>query len=70
MPGEIVNLRQARKRNKRAEKERLADENRVKYGQSKAERMKKEADAERTTRVLDGHLRDKAGTHRGEDGDQ
>jgi hypothetical protein len=55
--GEVVNLRLARKRKERAEKERLAGENRRKHGRSRAER-----EAERLARNLEdarleGHKR-------------
>lgn len=45
MTAEIVNLRAARKVRARAEKERVAEENRRRFGASKAERLA--ADAER-----------------------
>lgn len=38
MTAEIINLRKFRKARERAEKERLAAENRVRHGRSKAER--------------------------------
>jgi hypothetical protein len=54
---EIVNLRTARKRRDRAEKERRADENRILHGRTRAERdaLAIERDRERT--ALDGHRR-------------
>lgn len=54
---EIVNLRQARKRQARAVAEREAAANRATFGRSKAE---KEAQADallRHARLLDGHKR-------------
>ncbi|MBD8890543.1 DUF4169 family protein [Roseibium litorale] len=39
MTAEIVNLRQARKRKARSEREKTADANRVAFGRSKAERQ-------------------------------
>lgn len=56
---EIVNLRQAKKRRARAEKEAKAAANRVEFGRSKAERKQTEAqrrlDAERLeAKKLDG----------------
>ena len=50
---QIVNLRQARKRKLRAEKERQAAENRVKFGRTKAEKMRMVAETERERRLLD-----------------
>ncbi|NSZ17204.1 DUF4169 family protein [Agrobacterium vitis] len=38
MSGEIVNLRQVRKAKARTEKEKIADQNRVSFGRSKAEK--------------------------------
>ncbi len=38
MSAEIINLRQVRKRKSRAEKEKTAGDNRLKYGRSKSER--------------------------------
>lgn len=38
MPGDIVNLNKARKGKARAEKEKQAAENRVRFGRTKAER--------------------------------
>jgi hypothetical protein len=37
---EIVNLRQARKRKRRAENERTAEANRVQHGRTKGEKLK------------------------------
>lgn len=58
---EIVNLRTARKRKERGERERLAAENRVRHGMSKAERLAAKKQAQHTTAVLDGHFRDRPG---------
>lgn len=54
MTAEIVNLRQARKSRARAVKQAQAEENRAKYGTSKAERQRRSAEAERAARQLDG----------------
>jgi hypothetical protein len=54
---EIVNLRTARKRKVRAEKDEVAAANRAKFGQTKAERGKREAEEKLAARRLDGHLR-------------
>ena len=50
---QVVNLRQARKRKLRAEKDRQAAENRAKFGRTKAEKMRVAAEAERERRLLD-----------------
>lgn len=55
---EIINLRMARKARNRTQAEKQAAENRAKYGQPKAERMKQRADAERRARALDGARRE------------
>jgi len=57
MPGDVVNLRQARKAKARAEKEKQAAENRARFGQPKRERDAREAAADLDTRRLDGHRR-------------
>lgn len=59
--GEVVNLRLARKRKVRAEKEQVAERNRAVYGRTKAERERDEAEAGRAVRFLDGHRRDGGG---------
>lgn len=55
---EIVNLRQARKRKVRAEKEAAAAANRAKFGRTKSERKQTEAERARAARDLDGKKRD------------
>ncbi len=55
---EIVNLRMARKRKARDEREREADRNRLLHGRSIAERSKTSAEQERTERFVDGHRRE------------
>lgn len=52
MTADIVNLNKFRKAKQRAEKDRKAEENRIRHGRSSAER-----EAEKTQRVLDNaHL--------------
>lgn len=51
---EVISLRMARKAKARVEQARKADANRVKFGQSKAERKARTAEAERAGRELDG----------------
>jgi hypothetical protein len=55
---EIVNLRQARKRKARADKEARATENRVAFGRTKEERTLSEARKDLETRRLEAHKRD------------
>jgi hypothetical protein len=50
---EIVNLRQARKRRRRADQEQQAAENRAKFGRTKGETQRATAEAERSRRALD-----------------
>ncbi len=51
---EIVNLRQAKKRRVRAEKEAQAAANCTRFGRTKAERKKATAEEARARRELDG----------------
>ena len=51
---EVINLRLARKARDRTEKARQADANRAKFGQAKAQRKARTAEAERALRELDG----------------
>jgi hypothetical protein len=51
---EIVNLRQAKKRRARAEKDAKAAANRVAFGRTKAERRKTSAERAKDKRDLDG----------------
>ena len=55
---EIINLRRARKRKERAEKEGQAADNRLAFGRSKAERTLTNARKNLTERRLDAHKRD------------
>ena len=51
---EIINLRQAKKRRARADKEARAAANRTKVGRTKGERKKAEAEQAQARRELDG----------------
>lgn len=55
---EIVNLKRHRKRVAREQQERSAEENRRRFGRSKAEREREEAEEARAERHIDGHKRD------------
>lgn len=52
---DIVNLRMARKHKARADKERVAEQNRALYGRSKIDRERDCQEAERTGKFIDGH---------------
>lgn len=54
---DIVNLRQARKQKARAEKERLAEQNRALHGRSKAERERDRLIAGKSEKFVAGHRR-------------
>ncbi|MDQ2634589.1 MAG: DUF4169 family protein [Pseudomonadota bacterium] len=52
----LVNLRMARKRKARDEKEQAASENRALHGRSKAEKLRDRIQAEKAAAFVDGHL--------------
>lgn len=52
---EIVNLRQARKQRARAEKDKAAEQNRLSFGRTKAEKALTQAERDKATRTLDAH---------------
>lgn len=56
---DIINLRLARKRKARADKERQAEENRIRFGRSKLEKLEAQSAAEHESRLLDGHKRER-----------
>jgi hypothetical protein len=56
--GEIVNLNRYRKAQARTERERQAEENRVRFGRPKAETQARRQEEERNRRDLDGKKRD------------
>lgn len=57
---EIVNLRIARKRRDRAEKEREAARNRALHGRTRAQKTAEAAERARSLALLDGHRLDGA----------
>jgi hypothetical protein len=59
---EIINLRQARKQKARTDKEARADQNRVTFGRTKAEKTLTKAEQEMDQRRLDAHKRDDSET--------
>lgn len=56
--GEVIGLGKFRKARDRAEDKRRAEENRIRFGRSRAERETVEKEADRADRLLDGHRRD------------
>jgi len=58
MTAEIVNLRKARKARDRVAKETQAEENRIKFGRTKAERERHEANMDIAVRRLESHKRE------------
>ena len=56
--GEVIGLGKARKARDRAEDKRRAEENRVRFGRTRAEREATDKEEARATRLLDGHRRD------------
>lgn len=58
MTAEIINLNKVRKARERADREREAHENRLKYGQSKSERSLADAQQRKAQTELDGAQRD------------
>lgn len=56
--GDVVNLRLARKRAKRDEDARLAQENRLRHGQSLSQRRLRDADLGEQVTHLDNHRLD------------
>jgi hypothetical protein len=52
---EIVNLRRARKQRARQEAEQQAQQNRIAFGRTKAERSLTQAERDKAGRTLDGH---------------
>ncbi|UES50063.1 DUF4169 family protein [Roseibium aggregatum] len=59
MSAEIINLRMVRKQKNRQDKEKTAEDNRRKYGRSKAEREAARQRRETLETHVDGHLLEK-----------
>lgn len=58
---EIINLRMARKAKVRAEAEKQAERNRAKFGQAKADRKARKAEADRAGKAHDAGKLEKPG---------
>jgi Domain of unknown function (DUF4169) len=54
---EIINLRNARKQKARADKEVLAEQNRILFGRTKAEKLKQSADKALAEKHIESHKR-------------
>jgi hypothetical protein len=59
---DIVNLRQFRKQKARAEAGKTADQNRVLFGRSKADKTRDRAEQQAASDLLDGHRRERKPT--------
>ena len=55
---DIINLRNVRKQKARAEKETQAEQNRVLFGRTKAEKLKQAAEKAQADKHIEGHKRD------------
>jgi hypothetical protein len=55
---EIVNLRTARKRKAKAQSKASAEQNRITFGRTKAEKQQSRAEAQLAARRLDSHKRE------------
>lgn len=55
---QIVNLRQVRRKKEKAKREAKAEQNRMLFGRTKAERQRDEAVAENASKRLNGHRLD------------
>lgn len=56
--GDIVNLNRYRKAQARAEREKQAEENRIRFGRPKAETQARRKEEDRSSRDLDGKKRE------------
>ena len=55
---DIINLRNVRKQKARAEKETQAEQNRILFGRTKAEKLKQAAEKAQADKHVEGHKRD------------
>lgn len=60
MSAELINLNRARKAKAKRDQTTEAEANRVKFGRTKAEKLKAKAEAEKAARHIDGHKIDGA----------
>ncbi|KQY36218.1 DUF4169 family protein [Rhizobium sp. Root483D2] len=67
MTGDVVNLRQFRKQKARTEKDRTADQNRISFGRTKAEKQLTQTLNDKASKALDQGKREKpVGPDKGE----
>lgn len=55
---EVINLRNVRKQKARAEKDARAQQNRILFGRTKAEKLKQAAERAAADKHIDGHKRE------------
>jgi hypothetical protein len=55
---DIINLRNVRKQKARADKEAQAEQNRILFGRTKAEKLKQAAEKAQADKHIEGHKRD------------
>ena len=55
---DIINLRNVRKQKARADKETQAEQNRILFGRTKAEKLKQAAEKAQADKHIEGHKRD------------
>ena len=55
---DIINLRNVRKQKARAETETQAEQNRILFGRTKAEKLKQAAEKAQADKHIEGHKRD------------
>lgn len=55
---DIINLRNARKQKARADKDAQAQQNRILFGRTKAEKLKQAAEKAQADKHIDGHRKD------------
>ncbi len=55
---EIINLKNARKQKARSDKDAKAEQNRILFGRTKAEREQQAAEKARAAKHIDGHRKD------------
>jgi hypothetical protein len=64
--GTVINLNRYRKQKQQAERERRANERRMRFGIPQSQRIKASAERHLETRALDGARRDERGAERAE----
>jgi hypothetical protein len=55
---EIINLKNARKQKARSDKDAKAEQNRILFGRTKAEKLQQAAEKARAAKHIDGHRKD------------